>query len=333
MRAPHRLIVPDSLEGERADVALPKLWEAAEGETLSRSNARRWLDEQRVRIGERVVRAAERLKTGAELSVSPPPPLPSSAQPEPMDLVVLFEDESLLVLDKPAGLVVHPAPGSPSGTLVNGLLHRFGTAFAELAKLPPPIDEDDEERKHHAMLRPGIVHRLDRGTSGVMVVAKSVRARDHLTKLFAAHDIERSYLAIVAGVLPSATTYETLHGRHPHDRKRFTTKVKSGKRASTHVAPLEPLRGATLVRCTLATGRTHQIRVHLTEAGHPLLGDPVYGSAPQSEPARSAAAALGRPALHAQVLGFTHPIDGRALRFTTEPPDDFQHALTALRDS
>lgn len=331
MRAPHLLTVPAELDGERADVALQKLWEQSEGEPLSRTNARRWLDEQRVRVGERLVRGAERLRSGTELSVSPPPPLPSSALPEPMDLVVLFEDDELLVLDKPAGLVVHPAPGSPNGTLVNGLLHRFGAAFGELAKLPPPIDEDDEERKHSALLRPGIVHRLDRGTSGVMVVAKSVRARDHLTKLFAAHDIERSYLAIVRGALTDAVTYETLHGRHPRDRKRFTTKVKSGKRASTHVAPLEALRGATLVRCTLATGRTHQIRVHLTEGGHPLLGDPVYGSAPPDEPARSVAAALGRPALHAQVLGFAHPIDARPLRFVTEPPADFQRALTALR--
>jgi len=330
-RAPRILTVPIALDGERADVALPKLWEQAEGESLSRTNARRWLDEQRVRAGERLVRAAERLRSGTKLSVSPPPPLPSSAQPEPMDLVVLFEDEELLVLDKPAGLVVHPAPGSPTGTLVNGLLHRFGAAFVDLAKLPPPLDDDDAERTHNALLRPGIVHRLDRGTSGVMVVAKSVRARDHLSKLFAAHDIERSYLAIVQGALTDATTYETLHGRHPRDRKRFTTKVNSGKRASTHVSPLEALHGATLVRCTLSTGRTHQIRVHLTEAGHALVGDPVYGSAPRDEPARSVAAALGRPALHAAVLGFAHPVDSRALRFTTEPPEDFQRALTALR--
>src|SRR5690606_4267488 len=118
---------------------------------------------------------------------------------------------------------------------------------------------------------------------------------------------------------------------HPRDRKRFTTKVKSGKRATTHVVPLEALRGATLVRCTLATGRTHQIRVHLTEAGHPLIGDPVYGSAPQEEPARAVAPALARPALAAAVLGFAHPIDARPLRVTTEPPEDFRRALTALR--
>lgn len=321
------LTVPDALDGERADRVVTRLLDDA-GAKISRATAQRWIEEGAVTTEGRSVRAPEKLRAGAVLVIRALPPPPSSALPEPMDLKVLFEDDDLLVLDKPPGLVVHPAAGHATGTLVNGLLHRFGPSFAALAA--GEDDEEDDEPPRPALLRPGIVHRLDRGTSGVMVVARTVRARDHLTALFAAHTIERSYLAIVQGRISEATTFDTLHGRHPADRKRFTTKVRTGKRAVTHVAPLEALTGASLVRCTLSTGRTHQIRVHLTEAGHPLLGDPVYGSAPRGEPARSIAARLGRPALHAAVLGLTHP-DGRALRFEVEPPEDFRAALAALR--
>ncbi|MCA9692551.1 MAG: RluA family pseudouridine synthase, partial [Myxococcales bacterium] len=165
------------------------------------------------------------------------------AEPEAIPLRVVLEDEHLLVVDKAPGMVVHPAPGHPDGTLVNAVLHHFGALPGEDAA------------------RPGIVHRLDAGTSGVMVIARTPVARDELVRRFAAHDIERAYLAIAVGRVPAKVTYDTLHGRHPRDRKRFTSKgLTKGKRAVTHVERLRELRSASLVRCTLETGRTHQIR-------------------------------------------------------------------------
>ncbi len=260
-----------------------------------------------------VATASTRPRPGQRVVVRPAPPPPTEAEPEDIPLTVLHEDAELVVLDKPAGLVVHPAPGHPSGTLVNALLHHFGALPGEDAA------------------RPGIVHRLDAHTSGVMVVARTPRAREGLMRLFAAHDIERAYLAIATGEPPARITYETLHGRHPTDRKRFTTRVTRGKRAVTHVVRLERLHGAALVRCTLETGRTHQIRVHLAEHGHPLLGDPTYGRPGKDARVRAAAEALGRQALHAAVLGFIHPVTGERLRFETSPPADFRRALEALR--
>jgi 23S rRNA pseudouridine1911/1915/1917 synthase len=246
--------------------------------------------------------------------VRPAPPPPSDAEPQDIPLAVLFEDDHLLVVDKPAGLVVHPAPGHADGTLVNALLFHA------------QVEDDGADRR-----RPGIVHRLDKDTSGVMVVAKTAQVRDALVALFQKHDIERRYVAIAAGEPPVRVTYDTLIGRHPTDRKRFTTKVRRGKRAVTHVEVRERLEGAALVECKLETGRTHQIRVHLAEHGHPVLGDPVYGRSPKSPVAREAAKGLGRQALHAAVLGFRHPATGEAQRFETEPPADFRAALALLR--
>ncbi len=321
---PVTLAVEAELDGERVDVVVSRRC------GVSRAEAQRWIDRNRVSLAGRPVRPGQRLRAPSTLLVTPLPPLPSSAEPEPIPLTVLFEDEDLVVIDKPAGLVVHPAAGHPSGTLVNALLHRYGAAFAELASVFAE-DESEDGATNPTLLRPGIVHRLDRGTSGVMVVARTSRARDHLAALFRVHDIERAYLAIVEGDLAAPTTFSTLHGRHPTDRKRFTGRVKLGRRAVTHVEPIEPLRGATLVRCRLETGRTHQIRMHLSEALHPLLGDPLYGRAPRSEPARSVAQALGRPALHAEVLGFAHPRTAAPVRFSAPPPADFAGALAALR--
>ncbi len=259
--------------------------------------------------------ATARTKPGAgqRVRVRPAPPPPSAAEPEAIPITVLYEDDNLLVVDKPAGMVVHPAPGHPSGTLVNALLHHFGA-------LP---GEDAE--------RPGIVHRLDALTSGVMVVARTPAAREGLMQAFSTHAIERAYLAIALGRPPEKVTYETWHGRHPRDRKRFSSKVVRGKRAVTHVEVVERLHGAAVVRCTLETGRTHQIRVHLADHGFPLLGNPVYGRTSKDPRVRAAANALGRQALHAAVLGFTHPISGAQVRFETPPPADFQAALSALR--
>jgi len=301
-------IVSPEEAGERLDRIL-----AAQHPERSRATYQRWIAEGRVEIDGVIASASARPKAGQRVAVRPAPPPPSDAEPEAIPLTVLYEDDDLVVIDKPAGMVVHPAPGHSGGTLVNALLHHFGALPGEDAA------------------RPGIVHRIDAHTSGVMVVARTAAAREGLMAAFATHTIERSYLAIAVGHPPDAITYETLHGRHPRDRKRFTTKVTRGKRALTRVEVLERLHGAALVRCTLETGRTHQIRVHLAEHGAPLLGDPVYGKRSKDPRVRAAADALGRQALHAAVLGFTHPVTSVPMRFETPPPDDFRRALEALR--
>jgi 23S rRNA pseudouridine1911/1915/1917 synthase len=255
---------------------------------------------------------------GAIIEVRPLAPPPTDLEPDrDVAFEILFEDEHLVVIDKPGGLVVHPARGHEAGTLVHGLLAK--ASFARSA--------DDTKS-----VRPGIVHRLDKGTSGIMVVAKDERTREGLKALFSRHDIERAYLAIVVGAAADRT-FETLHGRHRKDRLRFTTQVTTGKRAVTHVRVLEKLGElATLVECRLETGRTHQIRVHLAEcAKTPILGDPVYGHAPRDPRLRSLAERLGRQALHAAVLGFVHPVTEDKLFFRREPPWDFTSALVELR--
>jgi 23S rRNA pseudouridine1911/1915/1917 synthase len=238
-----------------------------------------------------------------------------------VDVEVLYEDGELVVVNKPAGLVVHPARGHRRGTLVNGLLARPGFAAA-------PADARDRA----GALRPGIVHRIDKDTSGILVVAKTARAREALKAALSAHTVERRYLALTLGV-PSMRTIKTAYGRDRRSRLRFTSKVREGKPAVTHLRVLESFHGrAALVECRLETGRTHQIRVHLSErAGTPLLGDALYGRTPAAADLGEVAAALGRQALHAVALGFVHPQTGEMLRFEVEPPDDFRSALRALR--
>lgn len=323
---PVELEIPAAHAGDRLDRALATLLASRpELAPVSRATVQRWIDEGLVTIEGRPATAKEKARTGARVVVRPAPPPPSDALPQDLPLSILYEDPDLVVIDKPAGLVVHPAPGHADGTLVNALLFRYGPESLpgdERGAGAPPI---------HA--RPGIVHRLDRDTSGVMVVARTPAAREGLTKHFAKHDVERAYLAIVLGDHPERATYDTLHGRHPTDRKRFSSKVARGKRAVTHVDRIERLHGATLVRCRLETGRTHQIRVHLAEHGHPLLGDPLYGRPSRDPRVREAAEALGRQALHAAVLGLAHPISGAALRFETPLPADMERALRSLRSA
>lgn len=294
--------------GERLDRVL-----AARLPEVSRSALAQWIAEGRVTLRGAPVRASHRARAGDVVEVRPAPPPRSTAAPQPIPLAVLFEDDHVLVVDKPPGLVVHPAAGHADGTLVNALLHH---TVVEGGADPT---------------RPGIVHRLDKDTSGVMIVAKTAAARDALVRVFAAHDLERRYLAIAVGHPPDAVTYDTLHGRHPTDRKRFTTRVREGRRAVTEVCVRERLHGAALVACTLHTGRTHQIRVHLAEHGFPLLGDPVYGRTPRDARLAAAARALGRQALHAATLALRHPVTGAPCRFEAPPPPDFAAAVAALR--
>jgi len=264
------------------------------------------------------------------------PDLLSDAAPDAsVPFGVVYEDAHLIVVDKPAGIVVHPARGHRTGTLVSGLLARPGFAVA-------PRDERDPT----GHLRPGIVHRIDKDTSGLLVVAKDALTREGLKHQFAAHSVTRVYQALTRGV-PGTGRIDTWYGRDPRSRLRFTSRLSSGKRAITNVAPLEVFRaGAALVECRLETGRTHQIRVHLAEqAGTPLLGDALYGggaarATPRPDPEDTGEGGLslegigrelGRQALHARVLGFEHPVTRQALYFESAPPPDFATALAALR--
>ena len=255
-----------------------------------------------------------------------PPPEPAEPEPQEIPLEVLFEDAHLIVVDKPAGMAVHPAPGSPDRTLVNALLHHCRGTLSGVG----------------GVARPGIVHRLDKDTSGVMVAAKSDAAHAGLAAQFARHDVERVYIALVRGAPhPSRGEVETLIGRSPHDRKKMAVLKSGGRIAITGYVtersfgpPERPF--ASRIACRLRTGRTHQIRVHLASRGAPCLGDPLYGSGPPAPAVREAiaAAGLGRQALHAAVLGFLHPITGESLRFETPLPADMaglQQRLEALR--
>jgi 23S rRNA pseudouridine1911/1915/1917 synthase len=297
-------------EGERLDV-----WLARRGLPWSRSQLSRRIDEGEVLVDGQKARPARKLKGNERVVFTPPPITPVEDRPEDIPLTILHEDRHLIVIDKPAGMVVHPATSHQAGTLVNALLHHCGDSLQGVGG----------ER------RPGIVHRLDKDTSGVMVVAKDEPTLVGLQTLFAAHDLERSYVAIVEGVVAERGSFKTKYGRDPNDRKKFSSEVQSGKRAVTHWRVLERLAGATLVEVSLETGRTHQIRVHFSDAGHALIGDRTYGRPPREPALRGVARTLGRQALHARVLGLVHPATGQKLRWTAEPPADFAAALAALR--
>ncbi len=265
---------------------------------------------------------SESLRAGARYTLTVPPPEAATPLPQAMDLAILYEDRDLIVLNKPAGLVVHPAPGNPDGTLVNAILAHAGEELSGIG----------------GEKRPGIVHRLDKETSGVMVVAKSEVAHHALSTAFAERDLERSYLALAWGV-PSLVSgsVETAIGRHPADRKRMAVVTRGGKNALTYYTTERAWAGScALLRCKLATGRTHQIRVHMAHIGHPLVGDPVYlrrtpvAARGLPEVAREALLAFPRQALHAETLGFRHPVTGQPLRFTSPLPPDMATLVTTL---
>jgi 23S rRNA pseudouridine1911/1915/1917 synthase len=294
----------------------------------SRSEVQRWIAQGRVTVDGAAREASARLRAGERVLVVPAPREATIAVPdETIEFEVLYVDDEIVVVNKPPGLVVHPARGHERGTLVNGLLGRGLFLRSALEGIEASETGEIADADH---VRPGIVHRLDKGTSGVMVVARTARAREALKAQFQAHSIDRAYEAIVVGQA-EPRTWSTMHGRHPRDRLRFTTRVVRGKRAVTHVRVLAALRGATHVECTLETGRTHQIRVHLSESGTPVLGDPLYGKAPRDLEVRAVAERLGHQALHARLLGFVHPATGQRVRFEAAPPADFGEALRALR--
>lgn len=283
---------------------------------VTRSAIRAWFDDGRIRMGAAAVRPSARAVVGAAIVIDIPPPPVSALVADPsVKLSIVYADADIVVIDKPAGLVVHPGKGHREKTLVHGILS-LG-------------DFSDDGTG-----RPGIVHRIDKDTSGLLVVAKTALAREHLKEQFSSHSIERVYWGLAIGQVHDAR-FETLHGRHPTDRLRFTTQVSRGRRAVTNVRVLEAFECATLVECRLETGRTHQIRVHLAEcAKAPLLGDAVYGGAGRrlrTEPLRSIAVRLNRQALHARVLGLEHPTTGESMRWESPLPEDLSTALEALR--
>jgi 23S rRNA pseudouridine1911/1915/1917 synthase len=315
--ARERLIVSPLQARNRVDKVLAE-WL---GKSTSRSAIQRWIDEKLVTIDGVVARSKDIVRTGQVIAFERLSAQTTTAQADAnVKFDVLWEDESLLVVNKPAGLVVHPARGHQSGTLVNGLVARPG--FGR-----PSADGRDAQ----GALRPGIVHRIDKGTSGLLVVAKSEAAREGLKTQFANHTIERQYWAATVG-LPTRRHIDTYYSRHPTNRLKFTSLGNGGRRAATHVDVIEQLDLASIVHCRLETGRTHQIRVHLSEqANAPLLGDKLYGKSTLPEALAQRVAGLGRQALHAFVLGFVHPITAQPLRFEAPLPPDLIELVSRLR--
>jgi len=307
-------LAPAGSAGRRLDEVVAEL------AGVSRAAAARWVADGRVLVDGRPRPKSHRLHGGEGLAWEPPPE-PAAGPPagEPLPLAVRWEDEHLLVVAKPAGVVVHPAPGHPAGTLVNALLGRASRAAGEVAGSGLSAAGGSD--------RPGIVHRLDKDTSGLLVVAKDDATHLALARELAAHRVERAYLALAQGHLAAATgTVDAPVGRHPRDRKRMAV-VASGRRAVTHWRVEERLRAADLVEARLETGRTHQIRVHLAHLRHPVAGDRTYGA----DPALAARLGLGRPFLHAWRLAFRHPATGQQVTVTDPLPAELAAVLDRLR--
>ena len=313
-----------------ADARTLAVDEAGAGERLDRWLARVMPETSRARLQAviaaggvlvegRAARPSLRLKAGQSVSVRLPAPRPADPLAEDIPITVVHEDRHLLVVDKPAGLVVHPGAGRASGTLVNALLHRV----RDLSGVG-------------GVLRPGIVHRLDRGTSGLLVVAKDDATHLALSRQFSGRTVEKEYLAVVLGVPRAAEgTIDVPIGRDPIHRQRMSVRAPRGRAARSTYRVVEALDGAALLRVRIATGRTHQIRVHLAALGHPVAGDATYGGrrspASRRPEARAALEALARPALHAARLAFTHPSSGERLSFESPLPADLQELLVILK--
>lgn len=285
---------------------------------ISRARIQGLLSQGALRVeGKSVNDGSSRKFCGKSYTLDIPLPRPDRAQPQDIYLDIPYEDEYLLIVDKPAGLVVHPAAGHPDSTLVNALLHHCEGRLSGIG----------------GVQRPGIVHRIDKDTSGLLVVAKSDKAHEGLAKLFASHDIERHYLAVVSGIpAPPAGTIRTQIGRSTINRKKMAVLPENkGKHAVTHFKTKEMFKSTALVSCTLETGRTHQVRVHMAHIGHPLIGDSTYSNRQKRYKIGPNQSVFARQALHAAVLGFIHPVTGEKMRFESNLPADIQELLSELR--
>jgi 23S rRNA pseudouridine1911/1915/1917 synthase len=311
-RGPERrtLTIDESQAGARVDRVLAAAWP-----DLSRSRLKQLIEAGALTRGARALDdPAQKVRLGEVLELSIPPAAPAEPKGQAIPLPIVYEDEHLIVIDKPAGLVVHPAAGNRDGTLVNALIAHCGPSLRGIG----------------GELRPGIVHRIDKDTTGLIVAAKSEKAHTSLGKQFAAHAIERVYRALVWGV-PRVRegTVEGAIGRSPLNRQKMTVLRTGGKSARTHYNVIEAFGStAALVECRLETGRTHQVRVHMAHIGHPVIGDPVYGR-PRNIPGLTLR--ISRQALHAAVLGFQHPATHKRLRFESALPEDFMEAYSALK--
>ena len=314
MTEPHRrrLDVEEEHEGLRLDNFLTALLP-----DHSRSQIQRLIKDGRVVSAGKssALRASAAVHAGQVFEIDLPDPVPATPEPEELPLRILFQDQDLVVLDKPAGMVVHPAAGHSSGTLVNALLHHI----TDLSGIG-------------GELRPGIVHRLDRGTSGLMVVAKNDKAHQELSRQFSDREVEKEYVALVWGVVHTGRRIEEPIGRDPEHRQKMSTRARRAREAVTRVTFAHHFKGASFLRVAIATGRTHQIRVHLSAIGHPIVGDSTYGGVHRRVPANlRAVLRLERPFLHSGRLAFTHPSDGRRVEFESPLPPDLQVVLDDIQ--
>jgi len=308
-----RITVPDDSHGVRLDRFLTSVLP-----DQSRSHIQRLIKEGAVQVAGGGAKANQPVKTGQIVTVDIPEPLEPRPQAEALPLPILFQDRDLIVVDKPAGMVVHPAAGHASGTLVNALLHHV-----------------DDLSGIGGEKRPGIVHRLDRGTSGLMVVAKHDASHAELARQFQDREVEKEYIALVWGEVMAGRRIDAPIGRDPANRKKMSARARRARSAVTRIAGAEHFgRLLTLARVAIHTGRTHQIRVHLSAIGHPIVGDSLYGGVHRRVPGDLRAVThLERPFLHAARLMFTHPSEERPMEFVSELPDDLQRVLDELRET
>jgi len=309
---PRTVVVPDELAGERLDKVLARVFPE-----FSRNRLQSWIEAERVRIDGKPAKIRQPVPLGASIELVPDLlPEQLAFTPEPVPLEIVFEDDTLVVINKPAGMVVHPAAGNWSGTVLNGLLYRYGDAAAGLP-------------------RAGIVHRLDKETSGLMVVARTLEAQTDLVRQLQARTVKRRYLALVWGNMPEEGTIDAPIGRDPRERTRMAVVTgASGKPARTHFRRVDTAiwqrQPVTAIHCDLETGRTHQIRVHCAHIGHPLLGDPVYGRARGKRSVTPLPGEFARQALHAWRLGLIHPKTGRSMQWRADVPEDMAALSAAL---
>lgn len=305
-----KLTVSQKAGGERLDVFVS----AAEG--ITRSYAQKLIESGAVRVNGKTAEKKYKVCEGDTVETEIPPAAPYEVKAEEIPLDVVYEDGDIIVINKPKGMVVHPAAGNYDGTLVNALMAHCGDSLSGIG----------------GTARPGIVHRIDKNTSGLLIVAKNDEAHLALSEQIKEHAVRRIYYAVALGNIPEPITVDKPIGRHPTDRKKMAVTEKNSKRAVTHIYPLEHFSGATLVRCELETGRTHQIRVHLASIGHPILGDDVYGR-PKDSCEQKFGRGLCGQTLHAGEIRFIHPRTGKSMALTCPLPDYFEDLLRKLRMS